>query len=159
MRAARVVGTALLAAGFLTFPGVAPVPVAEAVATPAQEMLVLVNVERSKVGCAPVRLDARLNRAASKHSTDMATNNYFSHTSRDGRTFVTRIKNEGYPTPRSENIAAGRTTAQATFTQWMNSSGHRRNILDCSAKDMGVGVATNSRSTYRTYWTQDFGRG
>jgi uncharacterized protein YkwD len=155
MRAARIIGTALLTAGLLT----AGPSAAMAAATPAQEMLALVNVERGKVGCAPVRLDARLNRAASKHSTDMATNNYFSHTSRDGRPFVTRIKNEGYPTPRSENIAAGRTTAQATFTQWMNSSGHRRNILDCSAKDMGVGVATNSRSTYRTYWTQDFGRG
>ena len=89
----------------------------------------------------------------------MAANNYFSHTSRNGASFVTRIKAEGYPTPRSENIAAGRTTAQATLTQWMNSTGHRRNILDCTAKDMGVGVASNPRSTYRTYWTQDFGRG
>jgi uncharacterized protein YkwD len=165
MRAARVIGTALLAAGFLAVPGVAPAdalvgapPAAEA-ATPAQEMLTLVNAERSKAGCAPVRLDSRLTTAASKHSTDMATNNYFSHTSRNGATFVTRIKAEGYPTPRSENIAAGNTTAQATFKQWMNSSGHRRNILDCTAKDMGVGVASNPRSTYRTYWTQDFGRG
>jgi uncharacterized protein YkwD len=164
MRVSRVLTTALLAAAFAALPvaevgGIVAVAPAEAAATPAQEMLTLVNAERSKVGCGPVRLDARLNRAASKHSTDMATNNYFSHTSRDGRNFVTRIRNEGYPTPRSENIAAGRTTAQATFTQWMNSSGHRRNILDCTAKDMGVGVASNPRSTYRTYWTQDFGRG
>jgi len=166
MRAARVVGTALLATAFLAVPGLAPVdglvhgpPAAEAAASPAQEMLTLVNAERSKAGCAPVRLDARLNNAAAKHSTDMAANNYFSHTSRNGASFVTRIKAEGYPTPRSENIAAGRTTAQATLTQWMNSAGHRRNILDCTAKDMGVGVASNPRSTYRTYWTQDFGRG
>ena len=124
MRAARVVGTALLATAFLAVPGVAPVdglvdglvngpPAAEAAASPAQEMLTLVNAERSKAGCAPVRLDARLNNAAAKHSTDMAANNYFSHTSRNGASFVTRIKAEGYPTPRSENIAAGRTTAQA----------------------------------------------
>jgi uncharacterized protein YkwD len=166
MRAARLGPTALLAGLFLTLPGVAPAdsvvggpPAAEAAASPAQQMLTLVNAERSKAGCAPVRLDSRLNAAASKHSTDMATNNYFSHTSRDGRSFVTRIKAEGYSTPRSENIAAGNSTAQATFSQWMNSSGHKRNILDCTAKDMGVGVASNSRSTYRTYWTQDFGRG
>jgi len=170
MRAARVIPTALLAGLFLTLPGTLPgiapadgimggAPVAEAAASPAQQMLTLVNAERSKAGCKPVRLDSRLNAAASKHSTDMATNNYFSHTSRDGRSFVTRIKAEGYPTARSENIAAGNTTAQATFTQWMNSAGHKRNILDCTAKDMGVGAATNSRATYRTYWTQDFGRG
>lgn len=166
MRAARVLGTSLLAAAFLAVPGVAPAdglaggpPTATAAASAAQEMLALVNAERGKAGCAPVRLDSRLTAAASKHSTDMAKNNYFSHTSRNGATFVTRIKAEGYPTPRSENIAAGRTTAQATFSQWMNSAGHRRNILDCTAKDMGVGVAANPRSTYRIYWTQDFGRG
>jgi uncharacterized protein YkwD len=47
---------------------------------------------------------------------DAATNNYFSHTSRDGMTFVTRIKAEGYPTPRSENIAAGNSTARPRST-------------------------------------------
>ena len=45
------------------------------------------------------------------------------------------------------------------MNQWMNSAGHRADILDCTAKDMGVGVATDPNSAYRTYWTQDFGRG
>ena len=126
MRATRVIPTALLAGLFLTLPGTLPgigglggPPTAEAAtaASAAEQMLTLVNAERSKAGCKPVRLDSRLNAATSKHSTDMATNNYFSHTSRDGRSFVTRIKAEGYPTARSENIAAGNTTAQATFTQ------------------------------------------
>ena len=113
MRAARVVGTALLATACLAVPGArrgaagGRAAAAEAAASPAQEMLTLVNAERSKAGCAAVRLDARLNTAAAKHSTDMAANNYFSHTSRNGASFVTRIKAEGYPTPRSENIAAG----------------------------------------------------
>ena len=159
MRAARVLGSTLLATAFLAVPLVESPPTAVAAASPAQQMLTLVNAERSKAGCGPVRLDARLTAAASKHSADMAANNYFSHTSRNGAGFVTRIKAEGYPTPRSENIAAGRTTAQQTLTQWMNSAGHRRNILDCTAKDMGLGVTSNPRSTYRTYWTQDFGRG
>jgi uncharacterized protein YkwD len=168
MRAVRVIPTALLAGLFLTLPGTVPAvgplggpPTAEA-ATPAQsaqQMLSLVNAERRKAGCTAVRLDARLTTAAAKHSADMAANNYFSHTSRNGASFVTRTKAAGYPTPRSENIAAGNATAQATFTQWMNSPGHRKNILDCTAKDMGVAVATNPRSTYRSYWTQDFGRG
>jgi uncharacterized protein YkwD len=148
----------VLAALLLILPGLAAT---QAVAAPsaAQQVLALVNTARSEAGCGPVRLDPRLNAAASKHSTDMATNDYFSHTGRNGSTFVTRIAAEGYPTARSENIAAGNATARATVTQWMNSAGHRRNILDCSAKDMGVGVASNPRSTYRTYWTQDFGRG
>ena len=148
----------VLAALLLILPGLAA---AQAVAapSPAQEMLSLVNAARSRAGCGPVRLDQRLNAAAGKHSADMANNNYFSHTGRNGSSFVDRIAAEGYRTARSENIAAGGSTAQATMNQWMNSAGHKRNILDCSAKDMGVGVASNPRSTYRTYWTQDFGRG
>ena len=155
----RAFATTLLAALFLALPGVFVTPAAAAPAAPAQQMLTLVNAARSTAGCGPVRLDPRLNTAAGRHSTDMATNNYFSHTGSGGDTFATRITADGYPTARSENIAAGNATAQATMNQWMNSPGHRRNILDCTAKDMGVGVATNSRSTYRTYWTQDFGRG
>lgn len=166
MRAARVLGTAVLAGLFVTFPGVAPAdgllggpPAATAAVPPAQEMLTMVNAARERVGCAAVELDGRLTAAATKHSTDMAGNDYFSHTGRNGSSFSDRTQAEGYPTPRSENIAAGETTAQTTFTQWMDSSGHRRNILDCSVKDMGLGVATDPGSTYRTYWTQEFGRG
>jgi uncharacterized protein YkwD len=125
----------------------------------AQQMLELVNAERAKTTCQPVRLDSRLNAAATKHSQDMATNDYFSHTSLDGATFDVRIKREGYPAPRLGDIAAGSRTAQGTFQQWMNSPGHRANILDCRAKDMGVGVVSASGSTYGTCWAQDFGFG
>ena len=162
----RAASTGMLAALCLSLSGLPADPVTPAApavslvaATPAQQVLTLVNAERAKAGCRPVRLDARLTAAATKHSQDMAKNNFFSHTGRDGSTFVTRIRREGYPAPRSENIAAGNTTAQATMRQWMNSAGHRRNILDCTAKDIGVGVASSPTSTYRTYWTQDFGRG
>ena len=152
---ARAASTTLLALSLsLSAPAVAL-----AAETPAQQMLTLVNAERAKAGCGAVRLNARLNTAATTHSRDMATKNFFSHTGSDGSSCVTRIRRAGYPNPRSENIAAGNTTASATFKQWMNSSGHRRNILDCTARDMGVGVATNSSARFRTYWTQDFGRG
>jgi uncharacterized protein YkwD len=168
MRAARVIPTALLAGLFLTLPGTLPgigrlggPPTAEAAtaASAAEQMLTLVNAERRKAGCDAVRLDPRLTSAASKHSADMATNDYFSHTGRNGTGFATRMEAAGHSTPLSENIAAGNSTAQATLTRWMDSAGHRRNILDCSAKDMGVGVATDPGSTYGIYWTQDFGRG
>jgi uncharacterized protein YkwD len=168
MRTARVIPTALLAGLFLTLPGTLPgigglggPPTAEAAtaASAAEQMLTLVNAERREAGCADVRLDPRLTSAASKHSADMATNDYFSHTGRNGSGFATRIEAAGHPTPNSENIAAGDSTAEEAFTRWMDSAWHRQNILDCSAKDMGVGVATDPGSTYGIYWTQDFGRG
>ena len=108
MRAARVIPTALLAGLFLTLPGTLPgigrlggPPTAEAAtaASAAEQMLALVNAERRKAGCAAVRLDPRLTSAASKHSADMATNDYFSHTGRNGTGFATRMEAAGHSTP------------------------------------------------------------
>lgn len=172
----RAAGITVLAALFIGVSGAPQVPAGPAVPPPpvsaavapaatvlpssvADQVLSLVNAERRKAGCAPVRLDSRLGAAALGHSTQMADRNFFSHTSPNGATFVDRIKAQGYPRPRSENIAAGNTTAAATMKQWMNSPGHRANILDCRAKDMGVGAASRKGSTYGTYWTQDFGFG
>jgi uncharacterized protein YkwD len=112
----------------------------------------LVNVERAKAGCAPMTSDSRLAKAAASHSSDMSVRNYFSHTTPEGVTFDQRIKAAGYSRPGAENIAKGSTTASQTMTMWMNSSGHRANILNCSLTKIGVGVATAG-----WYWTQDFG--
>jgi uncharacterized protein YkwD len=89
----------------------------------------------------------------------MATNNYFSHTSRDGRTFGQRIENAGFGGgyPRGENIAAGSSTAQGVMNQWMSSDGHCRNIMTAGFRAIGVGYAERAGSTYRHYWTQNFG--
>ena len=122
----------------------------------ATQILTRVNAERTKAGCKAVVLDPRLTAAAAGHAQDMATNNYFSHTSRDGRSFVDRIKAQGYPVPRSENIAAGQPTVTAVMDAWMASAGHRANILDCSAVAMGAASATGG--SYGIYWVQDFGR-
>jgi len=166
-RAASTAALGALAVSLLAVPGAPLVagPAAPAVSLvaaatgPAQQMLGLVNAERKKAGCQPVRLDSRLSAAATKYSQAMSRNDFFSHTGSDGSTFVSRIENEGYPAPRSENIAAGSATAQATMQQWMNSSSHRRNILDCAAEDMGLGVASADDSRFGTYWTQEFGLG
>jgi uncharacterized protein YkwD len=167
VRAASTAALGALAVSLLAVPGAhlpaapaAPaVSLVAATASPAQQMLGLVNAERKKAGCQPVRLDSRLSAAATKYSQTMSRSDFFSHTGRDGSTFVSRIEEEGYPAPRSENIAAGNTTAQATMQQWMSSSSHRRNILDCSAEDMGIGVASSGDSRFGTYWTQEFGLG
>ncbi len=104
-------------------------------------------------------MDARLRAAARGHSQDMAANNYFSHTSLDGRTFDQRIGEAGYTGafPWGENIAAGQSTPEAVVTGWMASPGHCTNIMSAGYKAIGVGYGFSSSSTYRHYWTQDFG--
>jgi uncharacterized protein YkwD len=115
-----------------------------------------VNAERAKVGCGALRESSALDAAASGHSKDMATQDYFSHVSLDGRTFDQRIRAAGYSgRTLGENIAAGQRTASAVMASWMSSSGHRANILNCAFKQIGVGVA--SGGSYGIYWTQDFG--
>ena len=165
VRAASTAALGALALSLLAVSGPAPAgpPAVSLVATsaesPAQQVLALVNTERAKAGCDAVRLESRLSAAATKYSQSMARNDFFSHVGPDDSNFVTRVKREGYSTPRSENIAAGNTTAQATMQQWMTSSGHRRNILDCTATEMGLGVASSSDSRFGVYWTQEFGLG
>ncbi|OYO16909.1 hypothetical protein BI335_09110 [Enemella evansiae] len=121
-----------------------------------QEVLRLVNVERAKAGCGPVTENPALASSARAHSTDMAQNNYFSHTSQDGRSPFDRMRDAGYTGNRmAENIAAGQPTPVAVMESWMNSAGHRANILNCAYTDLGVGYATGGQ--YGTYWTQNFG--
>jgi uncharacterized protein YkwD len=117
----------------------------------------LINKERVGRCNSALRTDERLRNAARAHSADMAKNNYFSHNSRDGSSFVDRIVRAGYPkmSAASENIAAGHLSAKAVVQGWMTSDGHRRNILDCQARAVGVGLAYRGD---KPYWTQDFGR-
>lgn len=123
------------------------------------EVVDLVNLEREIENLQPLVWDDALGAAAMGHSTDMAQKNYFSHTSLDGRLFYQRITAAGYPyNTCGENIAAGYSTPQAVMNGWMNSSGHRANILNSSFCDIGVGYASASASDYGHYWTQDFGR-
>lgn len=124
----------------------------------AAQVLERVNAERTRVGCDPVRLDDRLTDAAERHSRDMAEEDFVEHEGSDGSTFVQRIRAEGYPSPRSENIAAGQETADAVMRAWLDSPGHRRNILDCTAQDMGLARA-EADTRLGVYWTQVFGTG
>lgn len=157
---ARTLITRASLAVALTAPlGVLVVPTAEAVTNSSlkKEVLVRVNAERAKVGCKPLRRSSALSTAAQGHSTDMRRRDYFSHTSKDGRSPWDRIRATGYRYGSAENIAAGQRTAKAVVAAWMKSPGHRKNILDCSNKAVGTGVS-RGRSTYYVYWTQDFGR-
>jgi uncharacterized protein YkwD len=139
--------------------GVVPPPAANRVASlvgPADEVVALTNAERAQAGCGALAIDARLTAAAQAHSVDMAINNYFDHISLDGQTPFQRIAAAGYTfSVAAENIAGGQRTPRDVVAGWMNSAGHRANILNCSLSQIGVGFATGG--SYGTYWTQDFG--
>jgi uncharacterized protein YkwD len=120
------------------------------------EVIRLTNQERAGNGCDAVRHEPRLSTAALRHSQDMASNDFFSHTGSDGSDFSTRAARAGYDHAMSENIAKGYTTPAEVVKGWMDSTSHREAILDCTAKAVGVGVA--SAKDGALLWTQDFGR-
>jgi hypothetical protein len=123
------------------------------------EVIELVNVEREALKLHPLSYNQELTVAARRHSQDMADQNYFDHTSQDGREFYERIADAGYNYQScGENIAAGYATPAAVVDGWMNSDGHRANILDPDYCDIGVGYAAVDGNQYYHYWTQDFGR-
>jgi len=122
------------------------------------QLLKLTNLERQKRGIAPLTLSSQLSKAAQLHAIDMAKNNYFSHTGRNGSSISDRAKANGYKYSRlGENIAAGRSTADGTIKQWMNSAGHRANILNPKFTEIGFGYANIPNSNYQHYWVQVFG--
>jgi uncharacterized protein YkwD len=121
------------------------------------QVLALTNSERAKAGCKALSMNSKLTSAAQSHSADMAANNYFSHDSQDGRSPFDRMKDVGYSfSAAAENIAMGQRTPADVMTAWMNSPGHKANILNCTYTQIGVGYALNKAGS--PYWTQDFGK-
>ncbi|MFJ5557188.1 CAP domain-containing protein [Streptomyces sp. NPDC093250] len=131
-----------------------PAPTGGAQASGAVAKVVeLVNAERGKAGCSPVKLNATLTKAAQDHSKDMAASGTMSHTGSDGSSPGDRITRAGYSwSTYGENVAYGYSTPEQVMQGWMNSSGHKANILNCAFKEIGVGLAQPG-----SYWTQDFG--
>ena len=117
-----------------------------------QEVIHLVNEIRIEYGLHPLAYDWELSRVARYKSQDMKDNRYFSHTSPVYGTPFQMINNFGISYKSAgENIARGYTTPQAVVSGWMNSSGHRANILNSSYTRIGVGYVQNGN-----YWTQMF---
>ncbi|MFI8004993.1 sigma-70 family RNA polymerase sigma factor [Streptomyces sp. NPDC086010] len=135
-------------------PAAAPKP-PPAAPSVADEVVTLVNSERSKAGCSAVTSNSKLTTAASRHSADMVARDYFSHTSPDGTDPGARITAAGYRwSTYGENIAKGQQTPEAVMEAWMNSEGHRANILNCAFKEIGIGREDSSGGPV---WTQNFG--
>ncbi len=118
----------------------------------AQQVLTLVNNARAQNGLSALKLNNSLSAVAQKKAEDMKNKNYFSHTSPTYGSPFDMMRNAGitYKTA-GENIAYGQKTANEVFNAWMNSTGHRQNILNKSYKEMGLGVTSG-----KVYWSQMF---
>ncbi|WP_448626933.1 CAP domain-containing protein [Geodermatophilus sp. URMC 64] len=142
-------------------PAPAPAPAAAAAPAPAAapadpsaegQVLALVNQERAAAGCGPLVADDGLAALARAFSADMRDRGFFSHDDPDGLSPFDRGDRAGV-TVMGENIAYGQADAAAVMSDWMNSPGHRANILNCSFSRIGVGVAHGAGGPW---WTQDF---
>ncbi|TDW79734.1 uncharacterized protein YkwD [Kribbella pratensis] len=144
-------------------PSDTPEPPAGGGGTNTQERQVLeyTNQIREQQGCGPLRLDSALVEAAGKHASDMVRRHYLDHTNPDGQDPGDRMAAAGYRgSSWGENIAAGYDSAQKVVAAWMQSDGHRKNILNCRFTTIGVGYDPGQvRSDWGPgSWVQDFGR-
>ena len=135
------------------------------------QVVALMNEQRHLNGCnIELAISAQLSTAAFRHSRDMAVNDYFSHDGSDQSTMETRAKDAGYSySLLAENLQAGASSPQELVNDpnmgWMQSPGHRANILNCGLREIGLGYyyQADDRAIpgvggpFRHYWTADFG--
>lgn len=121
-----------------------------------REVLRLTNEERAKHGLAPLELNEELSKVAKEKSRDMHENQYFNHHSPVYGSPFAMMNRFGFDySAAGENIAAGQVTPEEVVAAWMNSEGHRKNILNSAYDEIGVGYM-DSDGEYVTYWTQLF---
>jgi uncharacterized protein YkwD len=114
----------------------------------------MVNAERAKAGCGPLRINPKLQAAAQQHSDDMAARGYYEHDTPEGVDPGARMTRAGYSWQSwGENIYKSPMDPSTAMTGWMNSPEHRDNILNCSFQETGVGVNLASNGPW---WTEDF---
>ena len=129
------------------------------------QVVALINQERTDRGLPALGNNSSLQLAARRHSEDMACNDFFSHTGSDGSTLSSRLLAAGYSYSwAAENIAASSSSnfsAQAVVSMWMNSPGHKANILSENVTQIGVGfryAGDSAAQDFDAYYTADFGR-
>lgn len=131
------------------------IPSLDATKSIENQVIQLTNQQRAKYGLKPLTQDWQLSRVARYKANDMRDKNYFSHTSPTYGDPFTMIKNFGIAyRSAAENIAAGQTTPQEVVNAWMNSTGHRANILNAGYTYIGVGYSKGGSQRY--YWVQQF---
>jgi uncharacterized protein YkwD len=138
-----------------------PPPSGGGTSTQERQVLEYTNQIRQQQGCGPLRLDSALVEAAGEHASDMVRRHYMDHTNPDGQDPGDRMAAAGYRgSSWGENIAAGYDSAQKVVAAWMQSDGHRKNILNCRFNRIGIGYDPGQvKSSYGPgSWVQDFGR-
>lgn len=127
-----------------------------------EELLMLINQERAKVGAAPLQRSLTLSLIAQEHSAQMAELDFFGHNNQDGKTFDDRIKNKGYNySVAAENLFAGNgpyNNPEYVISTWLKSDTHRDNMLNPIYTEVGIGYRFNAATTYGGYYTADFGK-
>jgi uncharacterized protein YkwD len=145
----------LLSTATIAIPFLLPVEPASAncrVSSTALEVAKLTNQVRAQYRLRPLRFNCRLYGAAQNHTIDMVNMNRLTHTGSDGSSIAIRVQRFGYQySAVAENVAVGQRTPSQVLTSWMESPGHRQNILNPKYTEIGVGYSNN-------YWTQVFGR-
>ncbi|MGB7087248.1 MAG: CAP domain-containing protein [Phormidesmis sp.] len=124
------------------------------------ELLVLTNKAREDAGVGELQFSYQLGQSAQNYAEDLATQNFFSHTGKDGSSSRGRIAATGYQyVATGENLAAGQSSANSVFQGWMSSDVHRSNILREDFTEVGFGLFdATGRSDYGFYWVQNFGK-
>jgi uncharacterized protein YkwD len=148
-------------------PGADLTPAADNLAQVGQATLCLLNDERTAAGLRPLQYSAALTVPSAAYSTKMVTQNFFAHESPDGSTLTSRLEAAGYIRPDGdwfvgENLAWGQgnlATARSIAIAWMNSPGHRHNILEPEFTEVGIGIVpgTPGDPTWGATYTTDFG--
>lgn len=154
LRLAVLLSTSATLAGFATAQPVAAVASAPGGASLGEMRAEVVRLTNNARGHCErdLRINTKLNRSAQGHADDMSDKNYFSHTSRSGRSWDSRIRAAGFTQPGGENIAYGYRSAERVVDEWLDSPAHRRNIKDCDFDWIGVGYNPDGG-----FWVQDFG--
>ena len=139
---------------------------APASADAVQSVLSGINTARAKAGCGPLKLNKKLMAAAEGHARNMAEQNFFGHKDKKGRGITGRVRSQGYRYGLvAENIAAGQETPNAAVQAWLDSKGHRRNIMNCKFRETGIAMVYQANDKplkghsmgLRYYWVQVFG--
>jgi uncharacterized protein YkwD len=128
------------------------------------EMLARINDVRRRQGLTSLAASPLLDRVSQEHAEDMLLRSYFGHQSPEGLGPSERARADGYRSGIGENIVEQRFSTAEALAAWLNSPGHRRNILDPDSREMGLGLAIGAGydaapGGYRVVWVQSFGRG
>ena len=130
-------------------------PAANSLGAYENQVVTLVNQERAKAGLAPLKINTKLAGVAERKAEDLRDKNYFAHNSPTYGSPFDMMKQFGITyTSAGENIAKGQKTPTEVMNGWMNSPGHKANIMNANYTEIGVGYVTDSNGT--TYWVQHF---